>query len=88
MNPLSQIFLVIYVLTWNCRQSLHIGGVGGDIIEDVDEHEEDGDKERHPAGNNLRGDEETHPGHWQEDEDDCELISDCFLPRTKRPDGR
>ena len=66
---IEDIFLLLLdkswpINTWDGRESLHIGGVGGDIIEDVDEHEEDGDKERHPARNNLRGNEETHPGHF------------------------
>ena len=60
---IEDIFLLLLdkswpINTWDGRKSLHIGGVGGDIIEDVDEHEEDGDKERHPARNNLWRNEE------------------------------
>ena len=45
------------------RHALHIGGVWCHDVEDVDEHEEEGDEHRHPAGDNLRGDQEADPGH-------------------------
>ena len=44
------------------RHALHVGGVGGDHVEDVGEHEEEGDEHRHPAGDHLGGDEERGPG--------------------------
>ena len=39
-------------------QTLSLGGVGGDRVEDVDQHQEQGDKKPHPAGNNVHGNEE------------------------------
>ena len=47
-------------------ESLGLGDVGGDGVEDVDEDEEHGDEESHPAGHILRGDEEADPGHQHE----------------------
>ena len=32
-----------------CSQSFSLGRVGGDIVEDVDQHQEQGDQEGHPA---------------------------------------
>ena len=43
-------------------QDTHLGGVGGDGVEDVDEDEEEGDEERHPAGDDVHRDEEGNPG--------------------------
>ena len=40
----------------------HLGGVGGDGVEDVDEDEEEGDQEGHPAGDDVHRDEEGDPG--------------------------
>ena len=45
----------------NGGHPLHIGGVGGDNVEDVDEHKEESDEHGHPAWHNLRGNEETGP---------------------------
>ena len=42
------------------------GGNAPDAVEDVDEDEEEGDEERHPAGHHLRLDEEGHPRHHHE----------------------
>ena len=33
-------------------------GVGGDSVEDVDQHQEQGHQEGHPAGDDVHGDEE------------------------------
>ena len=41
-----------------CRQTLGLGGVGGDRVEDVDQHQEQGDQKPHPAGDNVHGNEE------------------------------
>ena len=41
----------------------HLGGVGGDGVEDVDEDEEECDEESHPAGNHVHRNEEGYPGH-------------------------
>ena len=49
-----------------CRcifQDAHLGGVGGDGVEDVDEDEEEGDEEGHPARNHVHRNEEGNPGH-------------------------
>ena len=39
------------------------GSVGGDCVEDVDEDEEERYEERHPAGDDVRGNHETDPRH-------------------------
>ena len=41
----------------------HLGGVGGDGVEDVDEDEEECDEESHSAGNHVHRNEEGNPGH-------------------------
>ena len=46
--------------------SLDIGRVGRDHVEDVGEHEEKSDEHRHPAGDNIGGDEEADPGDHHE----------------------
>ena len=38
-------------------QPLCLGCVGGDGVEDVDQHQEQGDQERHPTGDHVHGDE-------------------------------
>ena len=43
--------------------ALHIWGHVGDGVENVGQHEEEGDQEGHPTGNNLGRDEEAHPRH-------------------------
>ena len=65
--------MYIYNWKWACLHivqrplTLCFGRVGGDVIEDVDEDKEEGDKEWHPAGDNLRGNEEWDPGdHYKE----------------------
>ena len=53
-------------LTMICRcilQDTHLGGVGGDGVEDVDEDKEEGDEEGHPARNHVHRNEEGNPGH-------------------------
>ena len=45
----------------------HLWSVGGDSVEDVDEDEEEGDEERHAAGDDVRGDEEGDPGDHDEE---------------------
>ena len=37
----------------------YLGGVGGDGVEDVDQHQEQGDQEGHPAWDYVRGNNET-----------------------------
>ena len=44
------------------RQPLRLWRVGRHRVEDVDEHEEQGDEQRHPPGNHVHGDEERDPG--------------------------
>ena len=56
-------------------QSLGLGGVGVDVIEDVDEDKEEGDEERHAAGDDVRGDEEGDPGD-QDEEAGGEVVGD------------
>ena len=43
-----------------------LGGVGGDVVEDVDQHQEQGDQEGHPARDYVRGNHEADPGHHHE----------------------
>ena len=43
-------------------ESLRLGSVGGDVVEDVDQHQEQGDQEGHPSGDDVHGDEERYPG--------------------------
>ena len=46
-----------------CCQPLSLGGVGGDGVEDVDQHQEQGDQQGHPARNDVRWDDKTkQPG--------------------------
>ena len=41
----------------------HLGGVGGDGVEDVDQDEEEGDQEGHPTGDHVHRDQERDPRH-------------------------
>ena len=41
----------------------NLWSVGGDRVEDVDEDEEEGDEEGHPARDDVHGDEERNPGN-------------------------
>ena len=41
----------------------YLGRISGDVVEDVDENEEEGDEERHPTGNDVWRDEEGNPRH-------------------------
>ena len=51
----------------DCRQvTFSLGSVGGDVVEDVDQHQEQGDQERHPARDNVRRHHEADPGHHHE----------------------
>ena len=45
------------------QEDAHLGCVGGDGVEDVDEDEEEGDEESHPARNHVHRNEEGNPGH-------------------------
>ena len=38
-------------------ESLRLGSVGGDVVEDVDQHQEQGDQQGHPARYHVHGDE-------------------------------
>ena len=58
--------------------ALHVGRVGGDHVEDVCEHKEEGDEHRHPAGDNIRGNEETYPGDYDK-EAGGEIVDDEVL---------
>ena len=49
-----------------CRQTLGLRGVGGDRVEDVDQHQEQGHQERHPARDDVRRHHEADPGHHHE----------------------
>ena len=40
--------------------------VSSDGVEDVDKDEKESDEERHPAGDHVGGDDETDPGHNNE----------------------
>ena len=51
----------------NGGETLCLGTVGVYIVEDVDQDKEEGDEERHPAGDNVRGDEEADPGDKDEE---------------------
>ena len=54
--------LSVYPSGWH-PEDAHLGGVGGDGVEDVDEDKEEGDKEGHPARNHVHRNEEGNPGH-------------------------
>ena len=43
--------------------ALSLGGVGGDCIEDVDQHQEQGDQEAHSPRDDVHGDEKWDPGY-------------------------
>ena len=43
--------------------TLRLGSVGGDVVEDVDQHEEERDEESHPPGDDVRRNHEADPGH-------------------------
>ena len=48
-----------------CKTSfrmVHLWGVGGDGVEDVDEDKEEGDKEGHPARDDVHRNQEGNPG--------------------------
>ena len=47
----------------NNPSACHLGGVGGDGVEDVDEDKEEGDEESHPARNHVHRNQEGDPGH-------------------------
>ena len=53
-------FLLIKILCG--KHTFHLWGVGGYGVEDVDEDEEEGDEERHPAGDDVHRDKEGDPG--------------------------
>ena len=44
-------------------ESLRLGSVGGDVVEDVDQHQEQSDQECHPPRNHIHWDQERDPGH-------------------------
>ena len=43
----------------NINCTFRLGSVGGDGVEDVDEHEEESDQERHPPGDDVRRNHEA-----------------------------
>ena len=43
--------------------TLCLGSVGGDVVEDVDQDEEERDEESHPPGDDVRRNHEADPGH-------------------------
>ena len=51
----------------NGCQALGLGRVRVDVVEDVDEHEEESDQERHAPGDDVGGDEERDPGYHHEE---------------------
>ena len=50
----------------NGCQTLCLGTVGVDIVEDVDQDKEERDEESHPAWDNVGGNEEADPGDQDE----------------------
>ncbi len=52
--------MLVIVLTFR------FGRVGGDAVEDVDEHEEERDEERHSAGDYVGRNHEADPRHHHE----------------------
>ena len=44
-------------------ESLRLGSVGGDVVEDVDQHQEQSDQKCHPPRNHIHWDQERDPGH-------------------------
>ena len=53
-------FLLLKNTVFLCE---HLGGVGGDGVEDVDQDEEEGDQEGHPTGDHVHRDQERDPRH-------------------------
>ena len=41
-----------------------LGRVGGDCVENVDEHKEEGDKEGHAPGDHVHRNQERDPGYY------------------------
>ena len=48
---------------FNSSQTLRLGCVGGDVVEDVDQHQEQGDQQGHPARYHVHRDEKGYPGY-------------------------
>ena len=54
-------------LTWNGCEAFNIGRIRGDIVENIDQDKEDGDKESHATRDDLWRDEEANPGYNHEE---------------------
>ena len=65
------------------QQTFCFGDVCGDGVEDVDQDEEDGDQERHPPGDHVRGDQEWDPGHHDK-HPGGEIASDDVMRHLRR----
>ena len=75
-------------LTGNGSQALHVGRVWGDIVENIDQDEEDGDEERHPARHDLGRDQKTDLEHPQLPGGLARVIMLTQDTRTNSPEGR
>ena len=47
-------------------ETLRLGSVGGDGVEDVDQHQEQSDQQRHPPRDHIHRDQERDPRHDHE----------------------
>ena len=45
-------------------ESLRLGSVGGDGVEDVDQHQEQSDQETHSPRDDIHWNQERYPGHY------------------------
>ena len=48
-------------------EALSLGGVGVDVVEDIDKDEEEGDEQRHATRDDVGGNEEGDPGDQDEE---------------------
>ena len=62
-----QIFRMLRILGCLMHLEFHDQQSSLDIVEHIDDDQEEDDEERHPAGDNLRVDDETDPGHGDEE---------------------
>ena len=81
-------------ITWyGCEASaLHIGGLVGDIVEDVDQDEEDRHQQCHPPGYQLWGNQEPSLGKMEKREWLKNTLIFSFDPTqdttTRIPEGK
>ena len=65
------------------RESLRLGSVGGDSVEDVDQHQEQSDQETHSPRDDIHRDQERYPGHYHKQAYNTICISLIYLANGK-----